>query len=478
MYRLTLFESPEVLLGATADLNPPHYCVSRCCCRVRFIICSCAAWCAVMSATAPRVVLVGGSAADGDFGETAIAAAAAVLSERVPFQKIGSAWSSYQSEAAADAPRRTGGAPMSQPVHSGRRDDLWFATEKIHGAQLQLYITTTCAKEDDRDTPAVLVVRAAKRSGWIDPFDSFFGVQEVIHTEAAALLLALQRSNGVDCARGGFMVLYGELFGGWYPDAANWRGALKSGRVTDDGRLAPGHRPAVQEGVYYAHGVHFAVFDIATVPVAGAASVFLSFESVVTLCTESGLLHVPVLARGSEADVQRVGVDFDSLVPAAVEKRQRRSNAVDGAWVPLPNGTNLAEGIVIRPNSGQETVLQKGGAPARPMFKRKNRAFAEVEAIERPRDDEQPHVLVERVWRACLNRNRVDAALSKLGRDTKLETTAEAIVEDIETDFWEVAPPIYQTAFSAADGDLLAAARDRLYRAALQEARLAATSRL
>jgi Rnl2 family RNA ligase len=377
--------------------------------------------------------------------------------ERHPFQKIATTSAQYASTPGASS------SPVTPPPShiAPAKPNTWYVTEKIHGAQLQLYIQTA------PDAHGVVMVRAAKRSGWLEPFDAFFGYQEVV-SRLAPQLLRLVRELTQSAAPGDadYCVLYGEIFGGWYPDgalAAKWAGAVKSGRVdAKTGKVlgaACGEGP-VQEGVYYTPDREFAVFDLATVSQRDHTLHILPYHQMLSLCAEAGLFVAPVLkVTATYEEAAHYALGANSVVPAALAARSALR------ILPLPAGTNVAEGIVVRPDSSALSAATKGAA-LRPLVKHKHASFAEAEAIDVQPPAESPMNLVWRVYGACLTPAREAAVRSKLGPSAPTAEVAEALRDDVLEDFWTVAPPAYQLAVSklspeestALDARLLAAA--------------------
>ena len=336
----------------------------------------------------------------------------------------------------------------------------WVATEKIHGAQLQLYcrlLPAPPAAEDDASDespptllPAlgggVLAVWPAKRSGWMSADEPFFGHVAAI-VDAASALSRLADTLLRPAGSAAFLVLYGELFGGWYPSAAEapkWKGAAAAGRTHSVGGAS-----AVQEGVYYSSSRHFAVFDAAVGQLSGACG-FVDFDVWSAAAAAAGVFTPPLLARGTYEAVAGVSEVFQSKVPAALTR-------LDGVVrAPLPSGTNFAEGVVLRPVGGRCNVaLPKGGGAGRPFVKRKHGNFAEVEAELEGARGADPASLVQHVMLRCVNAPRIAAAVSKHGAPVGVPSAAyvtaveDAVAADVADDFWSVASPAAQAAYAA-----------------------------
>mmetsp|Transcript_38892 Transcript_38892/g.91586 ORF Transcript_38892/g.91586 Transcript_38892/m.91586 type:complete len:448 (+) Transcript_38892:87-1430(+) len=400
------------------------------------------------------------------------------------FQKIATSANQYNSR----NDLKQGCLTPSSVVDDDLRDcHSWVVTEKVHGAQLQLHCGLIFGKtSQEPDLPwmpasaATLVVAAAKRSGWLRPYESFYGYQEVVRKLAPALRhvidLLMRRRQQKEELR--YIVFYGELCGGWYPsdaEADSWKGY---GSLDSSKRRS---RP-VQEGIYYSSRHEFLVFDIAVVA-ANHDPIYLPWHQLAHLCqstrTLTGVMplcHVPVLctAESYEAAASSGPLAFDSKVPAMLTKTYATlQQELDGheysALAALPSGSNTAEGFVVRPDGGALHVTYKGSS-ARALVKHKHPTFAEVEHIERPEEEEAATVMVGRVFQACLTVNRINAVRSKLSEEEALDIEGgllEALVTDIMADFWEVAPLENQRAYHLLSDDEIAILETDLRRSSM-----------
>jgi hypothetical protein len=368
--------------------------------------------------------------------------------------------------------------------------------------------------------------------------DSFFGFQEVMEELIPSLqqltdivLNRLHVAGGPEQGQGEglspealsriHIVLFGELFGGWYPlDPPRWQGPVASGRLTEDGKVlrwdapnrtaskgkgkqppihsgptgqtTPSPSPSdiplcagnpVQEGVYYSPSKEFAVFDIAIVWYQRREGAYvqhvtyLPFSATVELTDRAGLLHVPVIGNGPWSVVDDLPVTFDSMVPVAVQKHydlKLRTGVMNKlttkgreTLLPLPLGSNIAEGFVLRPESSESSVLYKGQG-ARPLLKKKHSKFSEVEGIETVPEDALDSGLttLKRYLKQLCNRNRVAAVMSKVGdgpqtqtststdqAEAQIQVLAQLLMDDVWEDFWASAPPRAHQLYSTLTAD-------------------------
>ncbi|HZJ62578.1 MAG TPA: RNA ligase family protein, partial [Kofleriaceae bacterium] len=141
---------------------------------------------------------------------------------------------------------------------------LWVASEKIHGANL-------CICTDGTE------IAVAKRRAVLDAGDPFFGYKRAIAPLVPAVRALFRRLGDVTWA-----LVYGELFGGYYPHP----------RVVAIDGIEP-----VQTAIHYCPDVHFCAFDLATVDAAGEA-IFVSYRRAVALFESIGIPVAPTLRTG------------------------------------------------------------------------------------------------------------------------------------------------------------------------------------
>jgi hypothetical protein len=427
--------------------------------------------------------------------------------QQVAFQKMATSSTQYSALGGATHGADVGddgiNAATRPPLHRRAHAGAWLATEKIHGAQMQLYCRPgQLAAAAPPARPPPMIVRAAKRNGFLDDVaDNFFGFQELVDELRPALstlygnVRDAVREDDADGAQTPpfYMVVYGEIFGGWYPaDPQSWRGATLSGRVDARGKLradAAAGRP-VQEGVYYAPGKHFAVFDIALVACDGHELLgFLPFAEVLRLSALSGVFTPPLIVQGEWGAVDAASALFQSRVPEqlsafhaaaaqggravltvpttttpaskakakhAKKTAPQQTPQVKLYAAPLPDGTNWAEGVVLRPDSAVMSVAYKGAA-ARPLEKRKHPLFSEIELIDTDGPpDEAAGLFLNRVLKSFVTENRVAAVASKTvgGR---AGVSADVVADDVWEDFWSCAPEVAHIAYAKAAPEELAA---------------------
>jgi len=267
----------------------------------------------------------------------------------------------------------------------------WVVTEKIHGANL-------CFEVDAAGQ------RASCRSRWLEADDDFFGYRPVMARLLGGLRGLFDRLSTEGASR---VLVYGELFGGRYPHPAVARVA--------------GVEP-IQTGIWYAPGVEFRAFDLATDGPAGKG--YVPFERACALFAAAGVPHCRPLLVGSYGEAMAFSNTFTTTLPAEL------------GLPPLDD--NEAEGVVVKPWSAVAVRDQQGRA-VRPILKRKIDKFAEDERYhqaERPAQapgSEFEAMKQHASW--LVNEPRLAAVRSKLGAVEKqgeagLRLLTEAIFQD------------------------------------------------
>lgn len=290
----------------------------------------------------------------------------------------------------------------------------WVVTEKIHGANFSVY-----------HCPATGETRFAKRTGFLQDCEWFYNFQDVADELAAKVAVLASHAK---MEKGGYIIVYGELFGGFYPpaaEAAGWSGAEKAGRLNSKQEcVVPLEARAIQEGIYYSDKVEFVVFDIAVVPAAaGASPTFLSFDQMQSLAKSADVLCMVPLLIGSLQECLKFPFVFDSSFATTQLKQQ-----------PLPKGSNMAEGVVLKP--AETYLVAESGAKAaaapsvRCMLKLKNPAFAEISG-----DFTAPSATAGQRLSCLVNPARLAALQSKHGRITR--ANADDLVAKLMDDCWE-----------------------------------------
>lgn len=278
----------------------------------------------------------------------------------------------------------------------------WVVTEKIHGANFSWVI-----QSDE--------VRGAKRKGWIEEGEDFFGHLALMGTLGSGVReIAKYLKNKAD-VRAEVVMVIGEIYGGEYPHP--------------NVLPVPGVQP-VQTGVWYCPQIAFCAFDIAVIGQGETVRRYLDFDTMVEACERGKVPYSRPLFIGGYEEASAWPLGFETTIPTEHK-------------LPSLGPTNKAEGVVLKP---RKEVPGLGGV--RPVLKRKIAEFAEDERYHSAKKWEERGEkaggggegrveLVKWELAPLLNENRLFAAVSKLGR-VSLEDKARCaeLMELIEEDVW------------------------------------------
>jgi Rnl2 family RNA ligase len=293
----------------------------------------------------------------------------------------------------------------------------------------------------------IQMLRYAKRNGFLDfETDWFFNFQKMDDRFHAGLIffiltqqfrLFFNRSAGAKALHAmikaekhpllDFIVVYGELFGGFYP--SQWDVEV-SQRVGESVCKVPLDIRAVQEGVYYSQDLDYMVFDVGCVMMNGEF-VFLSFEEMQAYVKKTKFLVSEALAI-----VDHFPTDYNLNFKSYLA-RQINEHVFE---------TNIAEGIVVRPL--EEIVLQSSSAnqaPTRCIIKMKNAKFSEeLEDLKDGCSDTSSISQLKSSYQFCfaklINTNRLQAVLSKDVGVVTVEnkgSVSQALADDAWETFYE-----------------------------------------
>lgn len=211
------------------------------------------------------------------------------------------------------------------------------------------------------------------------------------------------------------IVVYGELFGGWYPESQYWNGP-EGTRINNKGvSIVPFEDRAIQEGIYYSPNIEYIVFDVAIIK---DKLEYLDYFTMIEYLKKTGFMYAKALQIGTFKEVQQYNINFDSYIP------------IELGLEPLPLNTNIAEGIVIKPVI-THLVKDKNNNNIRCLIKIKNKKFLEVADDFNINDANNSY---EFIFTKLINQNRYQAVVSKIGalnHDNKDE-----IINELATDSW------------------------------------------
>ncbi len=276
----------------------------------------------------------------------------------------------------------------------------WLVTEKIHGANFQIMM--------GRDG----VMRFGTRSGFLGEGDKFHNYREVIGERALEQFRGYCKTLMEEWDDMESVTLYGELFGGGYPD------------INSSCKM-------VQRGVYYSPNVEFMVFDIKV------NDLYLHAEKFLQDMKEhlDAFKVVPVIQITPELGLDEV-VNIESRYQSEVYKAYGLPKVED----------NMCEGVVVRPFLFDGRFGETGG---RMIIKKKNEGFEEKCATNAEvsfNEDLVVRVVGELV--CYLNENRLNAVYSKRDwsdcnfgdfiKDVLVDIYADANEDDLYMEFFEV----------------------------------------
>ena len=207
----------------------------------------------------------------------------------------------------------------------------------------------------------------ASRSGILEQDDNFFGykssgLEAWLRPRVVALHNALRRTGAA--ADADAVVVYGELFGGFYPNSES---------PEDVGVRA------VQRGCWYSPDIKFVAFDVA-IGAFDREMCFLPFDRAMAIATDAGIPFSQPLLRGTFQECLDFDIRFTSKIPSMLGLRA------------LSNYPNWAEGVVIR--RAQESVASHG-----------QRAMLKLKIPELKEKQVRLHVPISMAWHLACSRS-------------------------------------------------------------------------
>jgi Rnl2 family RNA ligase len=190
----------------------------------------------------------------------------------------------------------------------------WGVIEKIHGSNFSFVYDHTTSQ-----------IKYAKRTGFIEPSDHFFNYQLILPETVNKIQLII---NDILLTHHSIntIIIYGELFGGIYPNIVN--------------SVIP-----VQKGIYYSPNIHFIAFDIKII-YNNQTDSYLDFSKSIELFKKVNLMYTePLEIFSSYEKTNDYNIEFNTIIPAKF-----------GLPIIIPN---KAEGIIIRSMIGRYIVKKK-----------------------------------------------------------------------------------------------------------------------
>lgn len=303
------------------------------------------------------------------------------------FQKIADKADNYQIDT------------KTQRIFSGKTE--WVVTEKVHGSNFSIYYQNG-------------LINFGKRNCLLKEDDWFYNyqlIQDKLSDNIRHLSKIMNHSQ---------IIVYGELFGGWYPNHHDWTGPVGT-RINQEGvSIVPFEERAVQEGIYYSQQIEFMVFDVAIIEQEKLQ--FMNFFQMEEYLKQTDFFYSKPLMIGNFQTVQKYNLNFDSHIPSQL-----------GLPI-LPQGTNTAEGVVIKPVE-PVFIKDKKGNEVRCLIKKKHPKFQEISDDFSLSDAQKSY---EFIFLKLVNQNRFQSVVSKIGRLTRdnKDEILESLIEDTWTDFY------------------------------------------
>ena len=273
----------------------------------------------------------------------------------------------------------------------------WVVTEKIHGSNFAIYY---------RDGK----IEFSKRNKILESDEWFYNYHLIKQKLIDNIILLSNIMNEKN------LVVYGELFGGWYPnDCKNWKGSNDI-RINSKGIcIVPFEEKAIQEGIYYSPNIEYFIFDIGIIK---NKIEYVDFVTMEKYLKQTKFNYTKPLKIGTFSEVRNFNIDFDSYIPEEL-----------GLDL-LPPKTNIAEGIVIKPVNTY-FIKDKKNDDVRCIIKVKNKQFLEV------LDDfdiNEANKSYKFIFTKLVNQNRLQCVLSKNGLLS--ESSKDIILKELEEDVW------------------------------------------
>lgn len=223
-------------------------------------------------------------------------------------------------------------------------EGLWNATEKIHGSNMNWtydYMTNE--------------LRMGKRSGFIQKPESF-NRSDLVWDKYSEEIRNFCKNEypGKD------VILYGEIFGGYYPDM-----------------VAEGSR--IQKEVIYTNKTEFALFDVFV------EDCFIPWSLVEEKLKKYRIFHVPSVSVDRLENLMKLDNEFNSTIPDLLNKFHNNIEGDEDFLISLED--NCTEGFVLKPET-PENMFGNGGK--RIALKMKNEKFKEKHS-----DNSKPRVKKE-----------------------------------------------------------------------------------
>lgn len=189
---------------------------------------------------------------------------------------------------------------MTPQLASQFKKNKFCVTEKIHGANFCFVVDANS-------------VQCAKRRQILQDTEDFFHFQQVrarllVQVQNLFHLLQQKRST-VKC-----MYLFGELFGGGYPNVASTDATVQ----------------LVQTGIYYSPNIEFCAFDLAYMEQDGKQMEYEDYDMVCSMCKQVQILCAEPLFIGTYEKCLEYPLGFNSTIPKLLGLPEVKNNKAEG----------------------------------------------------------------------------------------------------------------------------------------------------
>jgi len=175
----------------------------------------------------------------------------------------------------------------------------WAVTEKVHGANFSFVYSNG-------------EIKYAKRTGFIKPDENFYNYQVILPENLPKINNVVEQVKKL-CPEHKMIIVYGELFGGSYPE------------------FQSKYKP-IQRGIYYSPELHFYAFDIYVVE--EKLKYYLDFEKSLDIFKSSGILYAEPMAIFDDLNSAiNYPVGFNTGLPKKFGLPELKINKTEGIVV-------------------------------------------------------------------------------------------------------------------------------------------------
>lgn len=292
---------------------------------------------------------------------------------------------------------------------------VWNVTEKVHGSNISIYVNL-------KQPSSPSGIKFAKRTGFIMPedkqqfpYESWFDNNKENIFQIAENIKTFV--NPATITENSYAIIYGEIYGGWYPSCpAEWHGSssLRNEIELQQSSCPETRIKPIQWDIYYSPTVSIICFDILLVTPINNSNPLIEWLPN-SFVRKQPINHVPHMFTGTYDDCVKFANSGAKYVNSYIPQN------IHGLCE-LPEKTNIMEGVVISPESGPHIT-----------FKIKNKEFMETVSrshIPKTIKENKGHPFIN-----YLTSNRWNAVRSKYGVIVENELKAAFIADALEEYF-------------------------------------------